>query len=73
MYIQFAFIYSLSECVENFTLSQLWVCVDNDGGGRESVCLQDFELMESRQGFRVDKWQVIPCESSVVKEKESNL
>lgn len=48
----------------------MFVCVDGGGGvGREGVCLQDFELMQSRQGFRVDEWQVIPRKSSAVRER----
>lgn len=49
-------VYALPQCVENFMLSS--VCVSDGGGGgggREDVCLQDFELMQSRQGFRVDE------------------
>lgn len=32
--------------------------------GREAACLQDFELMQTRQGVRVDECQVIPSKSS---------
>lgn len=47
----------------------MFACVDSGGVGRVGVCLQDFELMQSRQGFRVDEWQVITRKSSVVREK----
>lgn len=41
--------------------------------GTEGKCLQDFELIEARQGFRMDKWQVISSKSSVGKSQTYTL
>lgn len=41
-------------------------------GGRGVYHLQDFELVQSRQGFGVDEWQVISRKSSIG-EKENTI
>lgn len=50
----------------------VYMTVLTGGCGEGGVCLQDFELMKSRQGFRMDERQIIPCKSSGW-QKETNL
>lgn len=56
----------LFSCLVSRTLPT--VCAAD--GGTKGRCLQDFELMESRQGLGMDTWQVISCKPSVGGKKE---
>lgn len=59
----------LFSCLVSRTLPT--VCAAD--GGTKGRCLQDFELMESRQGLGMDTWQVISCKSSVGGRKERHV
>lgn len=59
----------LFSCLASRTLPT--VCAAD--GATKGRCLQDFELMESRQGLGMDTRQVISCKSSVGGKKKERL
>lgn len=52
-------------CGKPHSVTDVGVCVHVGAAtGWERAHLQDFELMQSRQGVRVDECQVVTCKSS---------